>query len=126
MAYQYLSDNADAPDTITKEFQVKQILHWAGFATASQKNAIYNDSIQDYEDLLNMSEKDVTDLAKDYSSRATASRINFGLRRIKNLKAIIHWAKAHHRTSTMPNIEGMNGTTFNSELLHASQRSQIL
>ena len=83
MTYQYVSGNADALATITEEFQVKQILHWASFTATGQKNAIYNDSIQDYKDLLNISEKDVTNLAKDYSSCATAARINFGQRRIK-------------------------------------------
>ena len=67
MAYQYVQGAADAPAVITEEYQVKQILHWAAFTSAAHENGIYNDLIQDYKDLLNMSEKDVTDLAK-YSS----------------------------------------------------------
>ena len=125
MAYVYVTGINVAPDVVTEERQVKQMLHWSGFTTEGQKNAIYNDSIQSYDDLLNMSEKDVTDLAKDYSARSTAARINFGLRRIKKLKAIIHWVKDHRRTSTTPTIEGMNGTDFNSQLSRASQRAHI-
>ena len=126
MAHVYVTADTNAPDAMTEEIQIKQILHWAGFTSLAQKNAIYDDSIQDYGDLLNMSESDVTDLAKDYSSRSpNTSRINFGLRRIKKLKSIIHWAKDHRRVSTTPNIEGVNGTSFNTELLRASQRAQV-
>lgn len=125
MAYVYVTGVTNTPDTMTEEIQIKQILHWAGFTTAAQKAAIYDDSIQEYGDLLNMSESDVTDLAKDYSSRSAASRINFGLRRIKKLKSIIHWTKDHRRISSTPNVEGMNGTAFHIELLRASQRAQI-
>ena len=110
---------------MTEEIQIKQILHWAGFTTAAQKAAIYDDSIQEYGDLLNMSESDVTDLAKDYSSRSAASQINFGLRGIKKLKSIIHWTKDHRHISSTPNVEGMNGTSFYIELLCASQRAQV-
>jgi len=126
LAHAYVTGNTNAPDTMDEEIQIKQILHWAGFTSAVQKNAIYDDSIQEYGDLLNMSESDVTDLAKDYSSRSpTASRINFGLRRIKKLKSIIHWSKDHRRVSNTPNVEGLNGTIFNTQLLRASQRAQI-
>ena len=57
MAYVYVTGINDAPDAITEEFQVKQILHWSGFTTDAQKNSIYNDPVQNYDDLLNMSEK---------------------------------------------------------------------
>ena len=73
MAYVYVTGVTNTPDTMTEEIQIKQILHWAGFTTAAQKTDIYDDSIQEYGDLLNMSESDVTDLAKDYSSRSAAS-----------------------------------------------------
>ena len=126
MAHVYVTGNTNAPNAMTEEIQIKQILHWAGFTSEAQKNAICDDSIQDYGDLLNMSESDVTDLAKDYSSRSpNTSRINFGLRRIKKLKSIIHWSKDHRRVSTTPNIEGLNGTSFNTQLLRASQRAQV-
>ena len=75
----YVTGAIDAPEVITEEHQIKQILHWIGFTTVAQKNAIYGDSIQEYADLLGMNEKDDTDLAKDYSSRQGNSHINFGL-----------------------------------------------
>jgi len=94
MAHVYVTGNTNAPDIMVEEAQIKQILYWAGFISAAQKNAIYNDSIQEYGGLLNMSESDVTDLAKDYSSRSSiTARINFGLRRIKRLKSIIRWKR---------------------------------
>ena len=125
MAYVHVTGDTNTPNVINEEFQIKQILHWAGFTGDAQKTALYSDSIQEYSDLLDMSEGDVTDLAKDYSSRASATKINFGLRRIKKLKAIIHWSKDHRRTSTTPDIQGMNGTVFDMQLVRASQRAQI-
>ena len=41
------------------------------------------------------------------------------------LKSIIHWSKDHRRVSNTPNVEGLNGTIFNTQLLRASQRAQI-
>ena len=113
------------PDVMSEELQIKQILHWIGFTIAGQKNAIYSDSIQEYADLLNMSESDMTDLAKDYAGRALTNPINFGIRKIKKLKALTHWCKDHRRTSTIPSVEATNGITFNIELLRALQRAQI-
>ena len=125
MAYTYILGDVIAPEVITEEYQIKQILHWVGFTTTSQKNAIYGDSIQEYSDLLGMNESDVTDIAKDYSSREGNSRINFGLRRIKKLKAVIHWTKDHRRISSTASIQGINKTRFNAWLDRASQRAQI-
>ena len=95
MIYVYVTGDNNTPDDIDKEFQIKLILHWASFTGDSQKNALNGDSIQEYSDLLDMVEGDVTDLAKDYSSRASATKFTFGLRKIKKLKAIIHWSKDH-------------------------------
>ena len=55
MAHVYVTADTNAPDAMTEEIQIKQILHWAGFTSLAQNNAIYDDSIQDYGDLLNMS-----------------------------------------------------------------------
>ena len=66
----------------------------------------------------------MTDLAKDYASRATTARISFGIRIIKKLKAIIHWCKDHRRTSTTPSIVSTNGVAFGIDLLRAIKKSQ--
>lgn len=125
MAFVFVSGADNTPDVMTEEFQIKQILHWAGFTNVNQMNSIYHDSIHEYEDLLNMTESDITDLAKDYASRATAARICFGIRRIKKLKAIIHWCKDHRRTSATPSVQSTNGVAFSLKLLQAMQRAQI-
>ena len=72
-----------------------------------------------------MNESDVTAIAKDYSSRSGQSRINFGLRRIKKLKAVMHWTEDHRRLSSTASIQGINGEDFNVRLERASQRAQI-
>ena len=102
MAYVFVDGAVLAPDVITEENQIKQILHWCGFRTTSQRNAIYGDSIQEYADLFTMSEGDSATIAKDYAGRATVARINFGLRRIKKLKSVTHWTKDHRRVSDTP------------------------
>ena len=97
------------PDVITEEDQIKKVLHWCRFCSQAHKNTLYGDSIKLYSDLKNMSETDITVIAKDYSSRSGTARINFGLRRIKKLKAVIHWVKYHRRISSMASVERMSG-----------------
>ena len=108
---------------MNKEHQIKQILHWTGFTLVGQKNSIYNDSIHKYGNLLNMKEYDMTYLTKDHTSRATVFRINFGIRRIKKLRSIIHWCKDHRRTSTTLNIVSTNRVVFGIEILRTIHRA---
>lgn len=125
MAYQFVTGATNAPDVIIEENQIKQILYWCGFVTPANQTAIYGDSIQEYADLMTMTESDITDVAKDYAGRATNARINFGLRKIKKLKAVTHWVKDHRRVSTTPTIEKMSGNEFRTQLETATARAQI-
>ena len=59
MVHLYVTGNTNALDVMLEEIQIKQILRWTEFTSAVQKNDIYNDSIQEYIDLLNMSEINV-------------------------------------------------------------------
>ena len=125
MAFVFVNGADMTPDVLTEENQIKQVLHWCGFRSQAHKNALYGDSIQLYSDIKNMSERDITLIAKDYSSRSGISRINFGLRRIKKLKAVIHWVKDHRRISSTASVEGMSGDQFTTLLDNAIQRAQI-
>ena len=51
--------------------------------------------------------------------------MNFGIRRIKKLKLVIHWAQDHHRVSSTPFIGSMNGDVFLAQLERASERARI-
>ena len=79
-----------------------------------------------YLDLKNISERDITLIVKDYSSRSGTSRINFGLRIIKTLKTVIHWVKYYRRTSSTTSVEMMSGDQFTLLLDNAIQRAYIL
>ena len=115
MAYVFVDGADNTPDVMTEQEQILQILHWVGF-TDAQANRIYADSIQTYDDLLMASEKDIFNISKDYAGRPTGTRINFGNRRIKRLKAVVHWTQDHRRTSRVPTVESMNQVDFNAAL----------
>ena len=70
MAFVFVNGADMTPDVLTEENQIKQVLHWCGFRSQAHKNALYGDSIQLYSDIKNMSERDITLIAKDYSSRS--------------------------------------------------------
>ena len=124
MAYVFVTGAVAAPDVITEQNQILQILHWVGFTNA-QSNRIYGDSLQTYNDFLTADEKDISSIAKDYAGRGTAQRISFGNRRVKKLQAVVHWCQDHRRTSRQPSIEGLSEDEFNLQLNTAVQRAQI-
>ena len=51
--------------------------------------------------------------------------MNFGIRRIKKLKSVIHWAQDHRRVSSTPFVGGVNGNVFLAQLERASERARI-
>ena len=90
-AYVYLTSNAIANEGSTEEEMLLQILHWIGFQSAVQMNAISQDAFESFDFLKVLTEKDITAMASDFSGRTVAnSRINFGTMRTKHLKALIH------------------------------------
>ena len=93
-AYVYVTGAMKAPDVITEEFQVKQSLHWIGFGTEFMKDNIYDDLISSFRNLFTMNFDDFNKMAKDYVNQALIlGKINFGIRRIKKLKALLHWTQ---------------------------------
>ena len=124
MAYVFVEGADPAPAVIDEQDQILQIFHWIGF-TDAQSNRLYNDSLQTYNDFLMADEKEINNIAKDYSSRPGNQRISFGNRRVKKLQAVMHWAQDHRRTSRQPSIEGMSEDEFNAQLDTAIERAQI-
>ena len=89
----YVNGVNAAPLVLNEREEILQILHWIGFTIDDQKNNIYADSIGSYGDLYTLNNEDIDSMAKDYSGRAAANgKMNFGIRRIKKLKLVIHWA----------------------------------
>ena len=51
---------------ISEEGYMKKILRWVGFTTEYQRESIYNDSIDYFNDIRMFKEKDISDLSTDF------------------------------------------------------------
>ena len=122
----YVTGDDVTPAVMNEEFQIKQILHWIGFVTAGQKNAVYEDSISSYNDLNGLTKNDIDSMPRGYASRTlNDGRIHLGIRRIKRLKALVHWAQDFRRISKSPTVISTSGTDFLAVLEQASERARI-
>ena len=74
---------------------VNQCLQWIGFADVNQRHSIIDEAgLNTLRDLFDVSEVDIHDMAESFSQRSPANtRIIFGMRRIKWLIAMMHWAQ---------------------------------
>ena len=122
----YASGDVMTPDVMTEEHQVKQILDWTGFTTDDQKNVVYSDSISTYSDLNGLKGDDIDSMSWSYGSRnAQDGGIHFGIRRIKRLKALVHWAQDFRRVAEDPTVISMCEAKFLEALDIASERARI-
>ena len=122
----YVEDDDVTPDVMTEELQIKQILHWIGFVTDVQKNAVYADSMSSFADLNGLTGEDIDSMARGYANRTVVDgRIHIGIRRIKRLKALVHWAQDFRRISKVPTVVSTSGTDFIAALEQASERARI-
>jgi hypothetical protein len=106
---------------------IRTILTYCGFETDAQRNSIAEDGFESYADLLSLTVKDVTSLAKGFGERTTAQgRINFGMRRTNYLKATLHWAQDFRRVSRDVTLNDVNDITdFREQIEVARQRALI-
>ena len=51
--------------------------------------------------------------------------LNFGIRRIKKLKSLLHWAQDFHRISERPLIEVITGDDFLMQLDRELERTKV-
>ena len=76
--------------------------------------------------MLELTEKDISDLEYSYSKRTAADgRLIFGLKNTKRLKSMIHWVQDFVRVSDTPNINDLDKAYFKVALGVAEQRSTI-
>ena len=105
---------------------VNQCLQWIGFADVNQRNSIIDEAgLNTLRDLFNVSEVDIRDMAESFSKRLPANtRIIFGMRRIKWLIAMMHWAQEFKRCSLVPDLDDINNADEFKEVLQvAAQRA---
>ena len=104
---------------------MEQTLMWISFNTIASRDALQID-IEQFEDMLDLSNKDFSDLDYSYLKRTAADgRLIFGLQNTKHLKSMIHWLKDFARVSGMPNIDDLDEASFRAALGVAVQRSTI-
>ena len=85
---------------ITEKETIGQCLYWIGFRTEVERTSIMVNAFTSYRDIEVLSEEDVDTLAKDFSGRTAAGgRINFGLKRTKYLKGLVHYMQDTSRIS---------------------------
>ena len=107
---------------------INQCLHWIGFADVNQRNSIIDQAgLNTLRDLFDVSVVDIRDMAESFSKRSPANtRIIFGMRHIKWLIAMMHWAQDFKRCSLVPVLDDINNADEFKEVLQvAAQRATL-
>ena len=124
--YVFVTGLLGIPEDITDENTILQLLHWIGFRTENLRGSIVDDAFESFDDLKLLTEKDISSMAGGFASRTVQDgRINFGLRRTKLTKALVHWVQDFYRVSETPSITGLNEVTFKGQLERALARAEI-
>ena len=117
-----MRENDNDDDEIDK---MEQTLTWISFNATASRDALQI-NIEQFEDMLELTEKDISDLEYSYSKRTAADgRLIFGLQNSKHLKPIIYWVQDFARVSKMTNIDDLDEASFRAALGVAAQRSTI-
>ena len=115
-----------APAGLDELDTISQSLSWIGFVIDAQRNNIINEALGSFDDIRMLDEDDIDSMSKDFASRTAGyGRMNFGTRRIKLLKAFLHWVQDFYRVSTVPNVNGLNLNSFRVQLNTSVMRAEI-
>ena len=106
---------------------VNQCLEWIGFGIPNQRASISTEAgFNSLDDLNDIEEKDIRDMADSFQKRTIANRINFGMRRTKLLIAMMHWVQDFYRCSKQPTIDDfVTANDFKQALSTAAQRASL-
>lgn len=104
---------------------IRIMLGWCGFSTAVHRAKVADELFRSYSDIKATNESDITELVSSMRGRPAADRITMGMRKIKKLRAIIHWVKDFRRISEPPSIDGLDRDSFNDALDIAARRHEI-
>ena len=110
-----------------EEKHMRSALLWIGFPHAIVRKRICNEIGVTFQDVQQLKEADITSLASSFSKRTPANtRIMFGQRRIRRLKAFIHWTKDFRRTSLPVSIDiKKGGISFVQHLTTKNHQNQL-
>ena len=108
--------------------EVDQCLQWFGFTDVQHRNSIIAEGgINSLNDFFNITETNIRDMAESFSKRSpAANRINFGMRCIKWLIAMMHWCQDHQRSSEEPDIADFANVDAFKEALQLSAQRALL
>ena len=108
--------------------EVDQCLQWIGFNDVHHRNSnIAKGGFNSLNDFFDVTETDIRDMAESFSKRSpAANRINFGMRRIKWLIAMMHWCQDHQRCSEDLDIADFANADVFKEALQVSAPRALL
>ena len=79
-----------------------------------------------YADMQTLKEKDITNLSDPFGRRTEKNgKIDFGIRRTKKPKFMLHWAQDFARISKVPTIIGLTESQFLVEINTAGERADV-
>ena len=105
-----------------------QALVWIGFGDQGNRDTTCEEAgFLSLEDFGGLTEKDIRDMAEEFSKRTVAQgRISFGLRHIKLLLGVMHWVQDQDRCYRMASIDGIqDADEFRGILDVAIQRAAL-
>ena len=103
----------EAPPAVNMPPQgINLLLDVVGFHNPVQHEHLIETGLSDYEDFCYLVEKDIRDMAEEFSKRTVAQgHITFGLGRIKHLTGLMHWIQDCFHASDDP-----GSITFDKQL----------
>ena len=106
---------------------IDTILEYCGFDNAGNRANIAADGFESFNDILSLTDKDISELAKGFAELTAAQgRIIFGLLRANLLKATVHWAQDFRRISREVTLDQVaDAAEFRAQIETARQRAQI-
>ena len=111
---------------MAKVDKIRQILTWIGFTIAKDQQTIIDNAFESYNDLLELTSKDIIYLSTSFGRRTINNGIIiFGSRKTKKLKSLVYWIKDFQRISLTPNIDGLVEASFLAALTVASAREEV-
>ena len=106
--------------------QKRIILTWIGFNEQANRASITNDASINYADMQTLKEKDITNLSNSFGRRTEKNgKIDFGIRRTKKLKFMLHWTQDFARISKVPTIIGLTESQFLVEINTTGERTDV-
>ena len=108
--------------------EVDQCLQWIGFTDVQNRNSIIAEGgFNSLNDFFDVTETDIRDMAESFSKHSpVANRINFGMRCIKWLIAMMHWCQDHQCGSEEPDIADFGSPDAFKEALQVSTQRALL